>query len=73
MGLSFSTLGEDPLKDMGTSSMWFALEGLEPQLKNKGGEDGKIGPWYEVGLSLVGMTRSPPTSKILEEKKYLNL
>jgi hypothetical protein len=28
MGLSSSTLGEDPLKDIGTSSMWFALEGL---------------------------------------------
>lgn len=53
MGLSFSALGEDPLKDMGTFSMWFAFEGLDPQLENKGGEDGRTRPWYEDVLSLV--------------------
>ncbi len=42
MGLSSLTLGENPLKDMGTSSMWFALEGSKLQLENKGGEDGKV-------------------------------
>jgi len=44
MVLSSSTLREDPLKDMGTSSMWFALEGSELQLENKGKEDGRARP-----------------------------
>jgi hypothetical protein len=35
MVLSSLTLGEDPLKDMGTSSMWFALEGSDLQLEKK--------------------------------------
>jgi len=59
MGLSSSALGEDPLKDTGTSSMWFTLEILELQLENKGGADGKARPWDENALSLVGMTRGP--------------
>ncbi len=61
MGLSFSTIGEDPLKNMDTFSMQSALEGLELQLENKGGEDGRAWPWDENALSLVGMTRGPPT------------
>ncbi len=66
-------MGKDPLKDMGTSSMWFALEGSKPQLENKGRKDGRVGPWDEDVLSLIGMTRIPPTLEFLEEKKYLNL
>lgn len=73
MGSSSLALGKDPLKDMGTSSMWSTLEGSKPQLENKGGKNGRVGPWDEDVLSLIGMTRSPPTLKILEEKKYLNL
>lgn len=41
MALSSLALGEDPFKDMGTFSMWFALEGSESQLENKGGQDGR--------------------------------
>ncbi len=73
MGLSSPALGEDPFKDMGTSSMWSTLERSKLKLKNKRGEDGKVGPWNENVLSLMGMTRKPPTLKFFEEKKYLNL
>ncbi len=62
MGWSSSGQGKDPLKNMGTSSMWFALEGSKLQLENKGGEDVRVGPWYEDVLSLVGMTRDPLAS-----------
>ncbi len=72
MGSLSLALGKDPLKDMGTSSMWSTLEGSNPQLENRG-EDGRARPWDEDVLSLVGMTRSPPTLEFLEEKKYLNL
>jgi hypothetical protein len=51
MGLSSLALGEDPFKGMGTSSMWSALEGSKLQLENKGGEDGRVGPWDENVLS----------------------
>jgi hypothetical protein len=44
LGLSFLALGKDPLKNMDTSSMQFALEGSELQLENKGGEDGRARP-----------------------------
>lgn len=73
MGSISLTLGKDPFVDMVTSSMWSTLEGSKPQLENKGGEDGRARPWYEDVLSLVGMTRSPPTLEFLEENKNLNL
>ncbi len=44
MVLSSSTLGEDPFKDMDTSSMWFVLEGSKLQLENKGKEYGRARP-----------------------------
>jgi len=47
MGLSSSTLRENPFKEMGTFSRWFALEILKLKLENKGGEDGKVRPWNE--------------------------
>ncbi len=62
MGWSSSALGEDPLQKIGTSSMWFALEGSKLQLENKRGEHVTVGPWDEIVLSLVGMIRILPTS-----------
>ncbi len=47
MGKLFSGLKEDPLNGIKTSFVWFALEGLEPQLKDKGGEDVRSRPWDE--------------------------
>ncbi len=52
MGLSFLALGEDSLKNLGTSSMWFGFEGSKLQQKNKGGEDGRVKPWDDNVLSL---------------------
>lgn len=69
MGSSSLALGKDPLKDMGTYSMWYALEGSKPQLENNGKKDGRTRPWDENVLSLVAMTRNPPTLEFL----YLNL
>jgi hypothetical protein len=71
-GLIIFSTREDPFKGMSTSSMWYALEGSKLQLENKGG-DGRVRPWDENVLSLVGMTKGPPTLEFLEEKKYLNL
>ncbi len=62
MGWPSLALGEDPFKDMGTSLMWFALEGSKLQLENKAGEDARVGPWHEDVLSLLGVTRGWPTS-----------